>query len=250
MATAYAQRIAPRYRPIAQLVADAVPDELVAAARVVVEVASGTGLLTGLVQPRTAPGSRYLVLDLSASMLAVGRSGDAAGVAAACADAGALPLRDGSADLIVSSLGPLQEDVGYLVESGRVLRPGGRLVISLWGNDYSEFALMQVARKRLGLGEFPTGRVEAALARFAEAGLVDVSATTTALEVRHDSVRDYLAYRASFGRPAWLPDERRDAWSSALEAELGPYVDDAGGVCLDWTIVVVAARRPGDPGPA
>lgn len=244
VATAYAQRIAPRYRPIAELVSRTVSDADLAAASTVLEIASGTGLLTGLLLPRTRPGCRYLAVDVSPAMLQVGRSSAAAGALSVCADAAALPLRDGSTDLVVSSLGPLQEEVGLLAETLRVLRPGGRLVLSIWGDDYAEVRMLQAARDRLDLGEFPAAREEPALERLAEAGFEHARATRAVLTVEHESVADYLAYRASFGRPPFVPEARRADWLAAVETEAAAYVDGEGRVCLDWTIVVLDARRP------
>src|ERR1700761_6605688 len=83
-----------------------------------VEIASGTGLMTALIQevwPQAA------ALDLSPGMLARARSG-----ARLRADAARLPLADGCAGAVVICDGPL-----FAREVVRVLAPGGPLV---WSN--------------------------------------------------------------------------------------------------------------------
>jgi SAM-dependent methyltransferase len=88
------------------------------AGRRAVEIASGTGLMTPLIQelwPRVA------ALDLSPGMLARARSG-----ARIRADAARLPLAAGCADAVIICDGPL-----FAAEVVRVLTPGGPLV---WSN--------------------------------------------------------------------------------------------------------------------
>jgi SAM-dependent methyltransferase len=245
VAADYARLIAPRYAPIARLVADGVLARSPAREATVVEVAAGTGLLTSLLAPELPAGTRYVATDLALPMLRLAREqlGDT-GVRFALAGAHALPFRDRCADLVVSSLGPVQEDVALLAEARRVLAPGGHLVLGLWGTGYSELALLQVARTRLGLGDFPAAPVEAATARCVDAGFEHVHARPHRLDVTHPGMAAYLAYRRSFGWPPWLPEGRREDWLPAVESAAAAYVDDSGQVRLDWTVVVVEARRP------
>src|SRR4051794_22605822 len=194
---AYARRVVPRYVPIAQLVADRCAESL-ASAQVVVEVAAGTGLLTGLLEPVLPRDTRYVATDISAAMLRLARAQPGADrIPHVCADAFAMPFPDGATDLVVSSLGPLQEDVRTLSEALRLLAPGGHLVLSMWGTGYSELVMLQAARHRLRLGAGAAAPVEAATAGCAGAGFTDGSATSFRLEVSHPSVPDYLAYRRS-----------------------------------------------------
>jgi 2-polyprenyl-6-hydroxyphenyl methylase / 3-demethylubiquinone-9 3-methyltransferase len=83
----------------------------------------------GLLAPHAARlGYRHVGVDLNATSLAVARGH---GVLVVRADAGRIPLADGSADVV--SAGEILEhvaDPGAVVrEACRVLRPGGRLVI-------------------------------------------------------------------------------------------------------------------------
>jgi len=84
-----------------------------------------------------AAGADVVALDVSAGMLARAAELNAAtGLAVPLlqADAGALPLADGSVDITCSAFGglPFVADVeGALAEVARVLRPGGRFVASV-----------------------------------------------------------------------------------------------------------------------
>ena len=84
-----------------------------------------------------AAGADVVALDLSAGMLArAAELNRSTGIAVPLlqADAGALPLADGSVDLACSAFGglPFVADVeGALGEVARVLRPGGRFVASV-----------------------------------------------------------------------------------------------------------------------
>jgi SAM-dependent methyltransferase len=104
---------------------------------------------------------RYLAADLSPAMLRrARRSARRRGldnVELVRADAAALPLPDGSADLFLSLWGLhcFADPAGALAEAARVLEPGGRLVGASFvaGND----SLRQRLLIRPGLGDF--GRV-------------------------------------------------------------------------------------------
>lgn len=248
VAAGYARLIAPRYLPIAGTVADRVLGSAVPSGATVLEVAAGTGLLTSLLVP-ALPIVRYLATDVAVPMVRIARDAVVDGrVAHVAADALRLPLGDSTADLVVSSLGPVQEDVDAFTEARRVLVPGGRLVLGFWGTGYSELSMLQAARTRLGLGDFAHAPVEAAVERCRAAGFEEVGTTTSHLEVTHAGVEDYLAYRRSFGWPPWLPEERRHEWLPAVAEETrSAYVDATGQVSFSWTIVVLEARRPHSP---
>ena len=60
------------------------------------------------------------------------------------------------------------------------------------------------------------------------------------LDVAHDSVDDYIAYRASFGRMSFLPPESHETWLQLIREEAAHYTDAAGRVRLDWVILVLS----------
>ena len=101
----------------------------------VLDIACGTGVLTAEAARRTGPTGSVTGLDLSPEMLAVAArlhpglrwqqgSGDA------------LPFPDQSFDAVVSQFGLMffPDQVAGLREMRRVLVPGGRLAVAVWGS--------------------------------------------------------------------------------------------------------------------
>jgi SAM-dependent methyltransferase len=241
VATKYRQWVAPKYQPIAELVASrATPPD----GATVVEVAAGTGALTRLLAPKVVGSGRYVATDISAGMLSMARDEVDAAVDLVLADARRLPFGAGVADLVVSSLGPIQETEECFAEAGRLLRARGRLVLSMWGWGYKEALLLQEVRTALDLGDYPATPIEDATRRAEAAGLVDIATEQVQLSVSHPSVDAYLSFRGAFGCPAWLPPERYDEVLATLREFVAPYVDGSGTVNLDWTIVLLSAIRP------
>jgi ubiquinone/menaquinone biosynthesis C-methylase UbiE len=116
------------YRPVH----DAVLAELRALApRTVVDVGCGTGLLTTRLVHELA-NVHVVGLDFSAGMLAHARARSRA-VPWVCGDALRLPLRDASADAIVSTeaFHWFPDQPAALAEFRRVLRPGGRALVAI-----------------------------------------------------------------------------------------------------------------------
>jgi len=106
-----------------------------AAGERVLEVACGTGVQLAALA-RANPGGETIGVDLSRAMLAQARAraGQLPGVAVREADALALPFEDASFDVVVNAymldLMPREDIPRALAEQRRVLRPGGRLVLS------------------------------------------------------------------------------------------------------------------------
>lgn len=100
----------------------------------VVDVACGTGVLAREAARRVSPGGAVTGLDRNAGMLAVARrlSPD---VEWREGRAEALPFEDGSQDAVVSQFGLMffEDRARALSEMWRVLRPGGRLAVAVWG---------------------------------------------------------------------------------------------------------------------
>lgn len=119
----------------------------------VVEVAAGTGLATrGL----SARGARLIAVDVAPAMLGRLRR-HLPGVPALVADAHALPVRTGRADLVCYAQAWHWVRVPEAAaEAARVLRPGGAL--ALWWND--------VAAEGAGWWEAQQARIEAGNAAY------------------------------------------------------------------------------------
>src|SRR4051812_6279395 len=130
---AYEERIAPRYAPVAAGLVDLAEP---GTADDVLELGAGTGLVTRVAAPAAG---RYLATDKAPAMLEVARA-LAPGALFAVLDYGApLPFLDASFDVVLSGLTYAQDSAGTVGEIARVLRPGGRVALSMWGEDYLEF---------------------------------------------------------------------------------------------------------------
>ncbi len=96
--------------------------------RLTLDVACGEGRLGRLLAER---GHRVVAIDASPAMARMARVGG--GQAVAVAEAGALPLPDGSADLAIAfmSLQDIADLEGAIAEVARVLEPGGRFCLAI-----------------------------------------------------------------------------------------------------------------------
>jgi SAM-dependent methyltransferase len=252
VAHAYARLVAPRYAPIAALLDAAVGS--VAAGSIVVELAAGTGALTSRVAPRVlAKDGRYVAVDISAGMLRQARAVVDSRVRLVVADGDATGLGTSSADLVLSSLGVLQDtDEGWR-EAARLLRSHGRVVLTMWGVDYAERDLIAEARRLLGGPPLPATPVIDAVDRASRAGFRSVRRQDVRLPVVHDSMEDYLRYRAAFGVPPWVPPGREQDAVDAVRTAAARHVNQDGQVVLDWNVTVLEAEvdelfGPGWPG--
>lgn len=104
---------------------------------VLLDLGSGTGALLRRVLAST-PGIAALGVDVSLAMLRAARSRLPPGVPLLHADAGGLPLACASVDAVVSvsSFHYWPDPAAGLREIRRILRPGGRLIITDWCDDF------------------------------------------------------------------------------------------------------------------
>ena len=105
--------------------------------RRMLDVACGTGAFLQTVIA-AYPKVRATGVDISPEMLAVARKRLPAGVELQMASADALPFRDGSFDTLttISAFHFFRTPNDVLNEMRRVLRPGGKLVVTDWCDDY------------------------------------------------------------------------------------------------------------------
>ena len=130
-AAAYEQHWAPALHRHARDLVASLPNAGAGEARVVVDVAVGSGALVPALRDAAGPSGRVVTLDRSLGMLR--RS--SASVPRAQSDAARLPLADASADVVVAAfvLFLLPDARRAVEEAERVLRPGGLLLAATWG---------------------------------------------------------------------------------------------------------------------
>lgn len=224
------------------------------------DVACGTGVAARLAARMLGRDGRVAALDADAGMLATARRTPADPAAAAIAwhqgDALSLPFRDGSFDYIVclEGLQFFPDRRKGLREMRRVLRPRGRLVMSVWGRIEDNPAYHAVGE---GLREFVSADA-ARLPPFAlsdaqalreivdSAGFASVQIQPRTLELTVPSARELVDWLAAGGPTirhslGLLPANARETFYAFVAARLEGHAAN-GGLRLPSTRNVVVAE--------
>lgn len=268
MAETYDRLVVPRFEPIAKTVVELLapkPGEMV------LDVATGTGLLACLLAPRTAP-AQLVAIDLADEAIRVAsyRAGTAGirNIRFEMMDARNIVYRSQLFDAIGSNLG--MPNVGYartFYEIHRLLKPGGRFVFSEWDavlppSEAAFVELLAEHRTRTPSKELALVREAVELNRTSPEAreLRDPAAVAKKLKaVGFDTVQDVvrtfparfadageiIAFNAAWGWDereiaALAPAERR-AFEDALAARIAGR-KTASGIEETWTIHFTVAR--------
>lgn len=219
------------------------------------DLASGPGVLAQAALARVAPSGRVVASDLAEKILAAGRAACPALVCAA-ADAEALPFQEASFDRVLCGLGLMffPDERLALAEMHRVLRPEGRVTLSVWGKvgqaPLIECALACIRRllpapKVARASPFRLGPLLPGL--LAQAGFSDLEITPCELVFRCDSADDYwqafldLAGGAA-GSLARLPEEAQAGFPTEVARELLPYRDGKGFRLASQVLIASAVK--------
>jgi SAM-dependent methyltransferase len=236
---------------------------LVAAANIqpghhVLDVACGTGVLARTAADVVAPAGSVTGLDRDPGMLAVARH-RGPDIVWREGSASELPFPDATFDAVVSQFGLMffPDQVGAIREMWRVLKPGRRLAIAVWGSladtpAYgTEVALIErVAGSKAGAVmrmPFSLGDRAAFQALFEQAGVDLTSLTTPMGRGRFASIRTML----EVDLVGWLPAVGVHLSAGAVESIiqegerlLQPYVRADGSVeFASPAHVAVAGKR-------
>jgi ubiquinone/menaquinone biosynthesis C-methylase UbiE len=223
----------------------------------VLDIATGTGLSAEAALAAVGPTGHVIAADVSPAMAGKARErlGKAPNVSVSVEDGHALSFADCSFDVVLCNLGLMffPDPVLGLSEFRRVLRPGGRVAVSVntvVERSYNHQINVIIARHMPGLAEavtrtFALGEASRLSSLFNEAGLVDIETDT----VRHTFVLpSFDAYYGPFERGgastgqalAALPVEIRRAVRKEVRRDLA---DSGGPVEAEAEYRIASARR-------
>lgn len=222
----------------------------VAAASRVLDLAAGTGTVALLAAEQ---GARVTACDISPRMVELGRDATtAAGLAIDWreADAEALPLADGSFDVVLSSFGLIfvPRPTVALVELRRVLIPGGLVGFTAWTPVGFVGAMTELMRRWLppqpGIADvLDWGRPAVVRERLTVAGLTPVRTQRRSVPWRFDSppamTKFLLAHSPAHQASARALAEQASEMFEAVERLANP---DGGPVRIDAEYLLVIAQ--------
>ena len=214
----------------------------------VLDVACGTGVVARLAAQKVRNTGQVTGLDLNPGMLAVARTlppPTGAPITWVESSAVAMPLADATYDVVLCQQGVqfFSDKLGALREMHRVLRPGGRLVLSVWkqANPYSMAVRAAVARY---IGTEAAARMQAATSLgnaeallrhlMIDAGFHDVHIRPYVMTIRLPPVEAFvlrqLASMPIADAVATLSEEARRALVRDVRMAMHSFVDGDGVV--------------------
>jgi SAM-dependent methyltransferase len=233
----------------------------------VLELACGAARVGLQAAERVAPDGTVLCSDFAEGMVeAVRQRVDRNGienVGARLLDAESLELEDESFDAVLCRFGyMLMPNPGRaLAESCRVLRPGGRLVLAVWGEAGDNpwlTTIFDAVMERLGApppepgtpGPFALGEPGRLRGMVEDAGFAEIDVAEVDSRQTYDSLDDWWQQMLEVGGPlgalmAALPDTEVEAIRAAALEGARHYERD-GAAVFPATVVGARAQRPTD----
>jgi O-methyltransferase / aklanonic acid methyltransferase len=228
----------------------------------VLDVGTGKGAVLIPAAQRIGPAGRVIGIDVSSAMLAEARrAARAAGLAniETCRmDAERLDFADATFDVVTCAFSlfffPAMD--AALREMRRVLKPGGRIGISLWGREpfgigwkilAKQFSAYEAVIRMPQRVVFLPEDVQTLLGAAGFAGIEAWSETT---EVVYASAEEWWSFQLTLGSRAaiyWLDEEMRSKFKTEYLEKMRPYFQ-ADGLHLPAPVVYAIASAGPIPG--
>lgn len=214
----------------------------------ILDVACGTGIVARTVAQVVGTRGTVVGLDLDPDMIGTGRAAaerESVAIEWRTGRAEQLPFADGGFDTVICQFGLMffADRRAALTEMHRVLRPGGRVVVSVWqGLDRHPFhrALDEASRRHLGRScvekVFSLGDADVLRELLTTAGFQGVEIESGSITARHPDPEEFLAWELD-SDPAETPAlrdldlEDQAAVLAALQAELRPALREVTVGC-------------------
>jgi ubiquinone/menaquinone biosynthesis C-methylase UbiE len=207
----------------------------------VLDVGCGTGAVARAAAPVVGPTGQVVGIDTSAERLAVARGLPAVGGAAIEwreTDATAMPFADGSFDVVLCQqvLHLIPNRPAALGEMLRVLKPGGRLGLSVWQSMEHSPAFLPIAEavtRNLGDGEggrygrnFSLADETEVRRLLDEAGFRDIQIVQETKIADFATPDDFIRYQMEANARWRLSDEQLTAMTVDIRRGLQPFVEN------------------------
>ena len=223
----------------------------------VLDVACGTGLVATRVRLASQKLCIVTGIDINEGMLGVARNNSE--VEWRQGNAAAMPFAEGSFDLVLCQQG-LQyfpDRPAAVQEMARVLVPGGRLAVSVWGayeRQPFHVALIEEIGHYIGAEAkaafdraFSLNTAEELRQLAAGAGLADIRVRFTHRTMRHAAPAELIAGFAATtpiaGQFLAMPADRQRAFVGSILERLSSYMDD-GGLAVPQENHYLTALKP------
>jgi SAM-dependent methyltransferase len=221
----------------------------------VLDVGCGTGVLAREALRRVGREGQIVGLDLNEGMLAVAARTEP-GIEWRRGDAASLPFEDAGFDVAVSQFALMYfpDRMASLREMWRILAPGGRLAVAVWGpidhargfQILADIAARQCGRKAADVLEAPFVLGEqAGLAKlFGDSGIPGASVTLHEGSIRFPSVREFIRIEVK-GSPlaGILSDEAMETLIAKSESALAEFIVPSGEIIMPMDAHIVTANK-------
>jgi SAM-dependent methyltransferase len=225
----------------------------------VIDVACGSGAMTARLATAVGTAGAVVATDLSPRMVeavAVRTSADGLGnTVAICCEGEALEVT-GPFDVGICSLGLMYmpDSLVALGELRRVVRPGGRVVVAVWGERHrcGWASLFGIVDARVASDVCPLffslGGPGAVAGALEAAGFVNVSDTRLGVPLDYQSADEAIG-AAFLGGPvalayAHFDTDVREAVHAEYLASIAAFASPQGGYRVPGEFVVASGRRP------